>query len=274
MTSPQTVKELEAAQARAAAYGLIAHGFQYPDRDTPSTLGDPMRWERWPDVLYEADGQTKEPLESVRSAVKALAGSSDEPYREWQERYDVLFGHAVRGACPAYEMEYGRNEIIRQASDLADLAGFYRAFGLEIAGDKNGRPDHIATESEFMSALCAKEAHAHAQGEKEHADICLDAERTFLRDHLARWLPAFARHVEDADADGFFGALARFADAFVKAECSHFDVHAGPATLELRTPDPVLDAQISCGSAGCGDNQSGERLVQLGGLNTAESENR
>jgi len=274
MACSPSVKESESAQARAAAYGLIAHGFQYPDEDSLSTLSDPARWERWPEVLYEADGRTKEPTESVRNAVNELVSGWDEPHRQLQEQYDVLFGHAVRGACAAYEMEYGRNEIIRQASDLADLAGFYRAFGLEIAGDKNGRPDHIAAECDFMSALCAKEAYAHSRGDKENADICLDAERTFLRDHLVRWLPAFARHVEDADADGFFGALARFADAFVKAECNDFDIHAGPATLELRTTDPVLDTQISCGSAGCGEDQANETLVQLGGLHQAKSDIR
>lgn len=274
MAYTQTVKEFEPAQARGAAYGLIAHGFQYPDEDTLSALSDPARWKNWPAVLHEADGRTKEPLESVRNTAKALATGSGETHRALRERYDLLFGHAVRGACPVYEMEYGRNEIIRQASDLADLAGFYRAFGLEIAGDKNDRPDHIAAECEFMSALCAKEAYAHAQGDKENANICLDAERTFLRDHLARWLPAFARHVEEADADGFFGALAKFADAFVKAECNHFDVHAGPATLELGTPNPVLDTQISCGSGGCGDDHAEERFVQLGGLDPSEGENR
>ncbi len=274
MASTETIKEFKSAQARAAAYGLIAHGFQCPDVDTLATLSDPLRWEDWPSVLEMADSQTRDPLESVRNRLIALTDASYAPHRELQERYDVLFGHAVRGACPAYEMEYGRNEIIRQASDLADLAGFYRAFGLEIAGDKNGRPDHISVECEFMSALCAKEAYAQAQGDKGNADICFDAERTFLRDHLARWLPAFARHVEEADADGFFGALARFADAFVKAECSYFDVHAGPATLELKTADPVLDTQISCGSADCGDDQNGERLVQLGGLDMLEGDNR
>ncbi len=271
MAYSPSVKEVEPAQARAAAYGLIAHGFQYPDAEALSTLSEPMRWENWPRVLHRTDRQTKEPLESLQNAVKTLRGGSDEPLRELQERYDVLFGHAVRGQCPAYEMEYGRNEIIRQASDLADLAGFYRAFGMEITGDSNGRPDHIAAECEFMSALCLKEAYAHAHGDEENADICFNAERTFLRDHLARWLPAFARHVEEADADGFFGALARFADAFIKAECDCFDIHAGPSTLELRTPDPVLDTQIACGSSGCGDGPTSEQLVQLGGLDIAEA---
>lgn len=274
MAYSPSVKEVEPAQARAAAYGLIAHGFQYPDADTLSALGEPIRWENWPGVLHRTDRQTQEPLESLQNAVKTFAGGSDEPLRELQECYDVLFGHAVRGQCPAYEMEYGRNEIIRQASDLADIAGFYRAFGVEIATNANGRPDHITAECEFMSILCLKQAYADAQGDQQNADICFDAERTFLRDHLARWLPAFVHHVEEADADGFFGALARFADAFVKAECSHFDIHAGPATLELRPPDPLLDTTISCGSAGCADGATDQELVQLGGSDIAQSENR
>lgn len=273
MAYSPSVKKFEPAQARAAAYALIAHGFQYPDGDALSTLREPMRWEHWPGVLERTASQTREPLELVKNAVRAVADGSEDARQELQERYDNLFGHAVRGACPAYEMEYGRNEIIRQASDLADLAGFYRAFGMEIADEANGRPDHITVECEFMSALCLKEAYAHSQGDTKNADICVDAQRTFLRDHLARWLPAFARQVEEADAGGLFGAFARFADAFVKAECQHFDVHAGPATLELRTPDPVLDTQISCGTGGCGEGGADKPLVQLG-TNAIGSEGR
>ena len=268
-----SVKESELAHVRAAAYGLIAHGFQYPDGDVLSTLIDPRRWEDWPAVLHNVDRPTRASLRILMDAVDELAGCSDSEVRALQHRYDDLFGHAVRGPCPAYEMEYGRHEIIRQASDLADLAGFYRAFGLEPAAGANGRPDHITAECEFMSALCSKEAHAHAQDDKKNADICLDAQRAFLRDHLARWLPALAHRVQEADGDGWFGALTRFADAFVKAECSHFDIHAGPPTLELKPTDPVLDRQISCGPADCGTGRANEQLVQLG-MDTADSEDR
>ena len=273
MPYSSSVEASELSRARAAAYGLIAHVFRYPDRDDLSTLVDPGRWERWPEVLQDLDGQMTRPLQSVQDVVRSLADCSDDAHREVQHRYDELFGHAVRGRCPAYEMEYGRNEIIRQASDLADLAGFYRAFGLEAADGANGRPDHITAECEFMGALCAKEAHAHAQGDKKNADICLDAERAFLRDHLARWLPALAHRVQAADGDGLFGARARVADAFVTAECSHFDIHAGPPTLELKRPDPVLDTQISCGPTDCGTGRADEQLVQLG-TGTTDSDNR
>lgn len=268
-----SVNESELARARAAAYGLIAHGFRYPDGEALSTLIDPLRWEHWPGVLQKVDGQTVESLQSFQNAVRAFADGSDDARRELPQRYDDLFGHAVRGRCPAYEMEYGRHEIIRQASDLADLAGFYRAFGLEIADGQNGRPDHITAECEFMSALCSKEAHAYTQDNETSIDICLDAQRSFLRDHLARWLPALAHRVIEADGEGFFNAIAEFADAFVNAECRFFDIHAGPATLELKPPDPVLDTQISCGSTGCGEGETKDQFVPLG-TDLANSEDR
>ena len=273
MTYSASVAESELAQARAAAYGLIAHGFQYPEPEIISTLVDPRRWENWPDVLQSVDGQTRESLQLLQDTVRVFVDCSDDAHRELKERYDGLFGHAVRGRCPAYEMEYGRDEIIRQASDLADLAGFYRAFGLEIANGADGRPDHIAAECDFMSALCSKEAHAYTQDDQTNVDICLDAERSFLRDHLARWLPSLTHRIKEADGEGFFNAMARFADAFVNAECSFFDIHAGPATLELKPPDPVLDTQISCGSAGCGEDGTNDQFVPLG-TDPANSEDR
>lgn len=264
MAYSSSVEESELAGARSAAYGLIAHGFHYPDKETIATLIDARRWENWPSVLHRADAQPRKSLRLLQDDVRTLETCREDAHRELMQRYDGLFGHAVRGTCPAYEMEYGRNEIIRQASDLADLAGFYHAFGLEIANGAEGRPDHITAECEFMSALCAKEAHAYTRGDDQNAEICLDAERGFLRDHLARWLPAFTHRVEEEDAGGLFASLARFADAFVKAECSHFDIQAGPPTLKLKPPDPVLDTQISCGSTGCGTSPADQPLVQLG----------
>lgn len=263
MTPPVADQTPQTAQARSAAYTLIAFGLRYPDRALIDTLADPRKWMDWPDVLRAVAPRIAEPLQAVRAEVDALAGGSDGEPCELQERHDDLFGHAVRGQCPTYEMEYGGHEIIRQASDLADLAGFYRAFGLEFADGANGRPDHVTAECEFMSVVCAAEARALATGDDENVTVCADAERTFLRDHLARWLPAFAHRVEEVDPSGFYRAIVRFADVFVAAECDRFGVRAGPQTLELGPTDPVLDREISCGSADCGAESSGDRLVQL-----------
>ena len=66
------------------------------------------------------------------------------------------------GDCPAYETAYA-HPFSRQR-ELADISGFYRAFGVQIEGE---RPDHLAVECEFASLLCTKEAIAGASGREE-----------------------------------------------------------------------------------------------------------
>ena len=60
------------------------------------------------------------------------------------------------------EIEYGdaQADPLFQPHRLADLAAFYRAFGLELAADAAERQDHLCIELEFMSVLAAKEGYA------------------------------------------------------------------------------------------------------------------
>ncbi len=267
MTTSLSSCELEIAQARGAAYALISYGFQYPDRSLINALTDPARWWSWPDVLQRVAAETTEHLAAAYALVPGESGTSDcdvlAELSDWQETFHRLFGHAVRGKCPPYELEYGRSEIIQQAFFLADIAGFYAAFGTEVDRDADDRVDHIAVESEFTSALCTKEAYAIEEGNPDHLNISVQAQRDFLKDHLARWLPAFAHRVQQADPQGFYGKLAGFASAFVLAECRRFEITAGPHTVELRPADPVLDTSMSCGPAPHGSGGAGDELVQL-----------
>ncbi len=285
MTTSLSSCELEISQARGAAYALISYGFQYPDRSLINALTDPARWSSWPDVLQRVAAETTEHLAAAYALLPATgkhvlregntclpppAADEGMPPADvlaelpvWQETFSRLFGHAVRGKCPPYELEYGRSEIIQQAFFLADIAGFYSAFGTEVDRDADERADHIAVESEFMSVLCTKEAYAIKEGNPDHLDISVNAQRDFLKDHLARWLPAFANRVQQADPQGFYGKLAGFASAFVLAECRRFEITAGPHTVELRPADPVLDTSLSCGPAPHGSGGAGDELVQL-----------
>ena len=267
MNASPSIGEFEIAQARGAVYGLISHGFQYPNRELINTLTDPTCWSSWPHVLLSVDIAGARQLGTVRAALQAetagLGEDSDAEPTKLQGTFDGLFGHAVRGKAPPYELEYGPSEIIQQASDLADVAGFYAAFGMEVDHHANDRGDHIAVECEFMSVLCAKEAHAIEYGDDNGLQICCKAQRDFLVDHVSRWLPAFAHRVQQSDAEGFYGAVARVTEAFVAGECRRFGIRMGPQTLQLIPADPVLDTSISCGPAVVQPNRTEEELVQL-----------
>jgi TorA maturation chaperone TorD len=84
---------------------------------------------------------------------------------------------------------------------------------VDSSGD---RVDHIAAELEFMNLLAVKESIALQQeGEGEHARVCRDASRSFLRDHLGRWVQPFAEKLVAAEADPFYAEAGAFLSLWV-----------------------------------------------------------
>ena len=267
MASETTARGTDFARARSAAYGLIAGALRYPDRPGLDTLTEPEPWSAWPERLGEIDVEATDKLVTLRERLgKEAAGLAHDPGAEpenLQSVYVHLFGHTVRGTCPPYELEYAHGEILQQAADLADVNGFYSAFGMDVADDGNERADHVAVECEFMSVLAAKEAYALNLDDGEALTILGDAQRSFLADHLGRWLPALAQRVRAADPGGFYGAVADFAACFIAAECRRFEITCGPRYLELRPADESSDAAITCGAdASCPENAA-DPLVQI-----------
>jgi TorA maturation chaperone TorD len=252
------------SEVRGGLYALLANAWRYPDESlvglfrNSDTLNAAFLAFGTPPALLNTE------LEDLRETCRQLSEKPLPTVVEGLQADHVrLFGHSVRGSCPPYELEYGRGEIIQQTAELADLAGFYNAFGLQLTASAFERADHVAVECEFLSVLCAKEAWGQQERNCDLAETCSDAQRLFLRDHLARWLPAFAHRVETADPEGLYGRAASLASAFVHDECRRFEIEIGPQWLELRPADPERDSSIDCDTAGCGEAGS-NRLVQLG----------
>jgi len=180
---------VEALHVRSALYALLAHGFSYPDTDVIAYLRRHDGPER------SSDGK----LEEALSAVLAMARSA--VAEERQRAYVAVFD-PVAGPFP-YESEFRNLQDFRKAQIMADLMGFYRAFGVEPNGD---RPDHIACELDFMHLLTLKEAHALRAGEDDNAWVCRDAQEKFLREHLGAW--------SDALLEAMRARLGQVPDAF------------------------------------------------------------
>lgn len=146
------------------------------------------------------------------SEVEGLA-SADDRARE----YVRLFASGVDGGlCPPNESFYvTRAKGGGMAELLARLDQDYREAGFR--GSRSKEPaDHVATEMEFMSLLCAREAAAWRSADPADLTAVLEVEDRFLRWHLATWVPPFAERVGRATGFlGFYGSAVRFAQAFV-----------------------------------------------------------
>ena len=139
-----------------------------------------------------------------------------------------LFERAVR--CPPYEGAWGPQQMSGKAALLADVAGFYAAFGVTPAAQHADIEDHVGAELELMSVLALKEAHALAEGRDEAAVVTRAAEATFVSEHLGRWGEAFAARLEATAGPGFYPAAGALLAAWIGEECDTLGVT--PARVE------------------------------------------
>jgi hypothetical protein len=248
---------------------LLDPGFQEASRSAAELL----RGELPEDPVLLAPGELGPEGLELSSVLGLLR-----PQPQMQALYDATFGLVLSNKCPAYETEFSRQTfVISRSQQMADIGGFYRAFGLDKSPDARDRIDHIALELEFMAFLIAKEAHAQAQGgdgAAVNASVCRDAQFAFFRDHLAWWAPAFGLMLRRR-ADGierpdqvldapvtFFGAVAVCLAQFVAMERWRLDVEApdtlaGPAGAEpVRDRGEQAEESLSCNSHPCSGRPS------------------
>ncbi len=245
------------ALARAVVYRTLSIGFQAPTderlRQVSAREGFGVVIAALRHVDRQAGGRRLEPVVARLATmsvpgVEALAGS-----------FTRLFGHTARGLICACETEYGPENGFHQPQQLADISGYYLAFGLRPLAASDVRVDHIACECEFMDFLNRKEARLLANRSqwadgRETLEVTRHAARTFLRDHLGRFGRAFAIRVAAEDGDGYFGLLGRVLLGFVDVECTRVGAEAGPLDLAVR-PDTIDETPMACGTV--------EELIQI-----------
>ncbi|OHB70164.1 MAG: hypothetical protein A2W23_01315 [Planctomycetes bacterium RBG_16_43_13] len=233
------IENIEMPLVRSHTYKLFSLAFLKPDDELKN-------------LLKKGEFQL-----SIEDAFKRLNVSSyklnisGETIDNLEETYYMVFGHSTPKEYPPYETEYGVSHVFMQSQELADISGFYKAFGLDISKSAFERLDHITVELEFMAYLTFKEAHAIREGNPKNIELCRDAQRKFFKDHIGRWVPAFANRLKKAFDTTFYTQVAQALKAFLDAEANFLSVD--PSQMRYIDAMPVSFAPegdcFSCGDA-------------------------
>ncbi len=199
---------------RSALYHLLSLAFLYPEEQNISALQGGM------ETMRNAPLAGNLPAK-VEALLFILTRS---PLPELQAQYRAIFGHVLSPECPLYETEYGNRAIFQQAQQMGDIAGFYRAFGLEVSPTAKERLDHLSIQLEFMHVLTFKEAYALEHHGMEAAELCREAQQKFLNDHLGRWVPFLVRLLSRKIEKGFYRDLALLIGEFLTQEVHRLGV--------------------------------------------------
>ena len=242
----QTARD-ELALSRAVLYRFLSLACAYPMHDVCAALRELAPG------AQEAASSFGERIETaVRRLAERMAKTDDGSI---ERAHTKVFTMTTSEACPTHETAYTAKHLFQVSEQMADIAGFYRAFGVDAHGE---RPDSLAMELEFAYLLALKEAYATEHHGPAKVALCRKAERAFLHDHLGRWGGAVAARMSASDPDGIIGATGELLDAFLALEQRR--LRAGtPAPLPekpYRTEDgDDRDAPCMAGQLAGGDDE-------------------
>ncbi len=213
-------QEAARALARAGVYRLLGGTFAYPTIGRVEEVG---RMAESLAAIPPADRGLPAPLTEPLGALAQAALTADVGALE--DEHVFLFDQVH---CPPYEGAYGQRQLAGKSAQLADISGFYTAFGLAPSSTQPDVEDHIAAELEFMSALALKEAYALAEANGDGLAVTRDAQAVFLTDHLGRWAEAFAEAMRTATPLPYYAAAAALLSAWIRAEIERLGVSVTP----------------------------------------------
>jgi hypothetical protein len=223
-----------ARSARGEAFVLVA---RLLGEDTAPLAGGSTLDALRDALVRSGDGRALGRLDELDALTPLPAG---ELAGRWVQWFDL-------GRVPPYEASNVPASAGGITPRLADVAGFYRAFGFCVTGN---RPDHVVAELEFLGMLLLIEADAAERGAVERAEIAGGAARSFVRDHLGGWLEAWAARVGAIGELAPWAPIASAAAELVRAEAADRQViplrPAAVLVADAGVADPE-EAILACG---------------------------
>lgn len=191
---------------KAYIYRFLSLAFSYPSADLLKELGE---------ALGDLSLSLKElSIEFDMENLKRVIEESKERLLELQGEWNALFSTSLK--APANETAYEMEKAARKAWELADIEGFYRAFGVGVKPPVE--PDSIVAELEFMSYLLLKRIHLERENLKEGVEIVEDAYKSFFRDHLGRWYRIFTDLLKEKAEEEYYKVIGSLLRAFLDVE--------------------------------------------------------
>ncbi len=204
MTSSSTISDIDkitALLSESIIYGALAKALS-----DGSTLKDGALIE---ELAKAANSLSNPQLIDSIAEIRSILNHGSWDLEALRLEHTRLF---VKGESLPYETSFDKNRPFGKTQELADIAGFYKAFGVKTSSEF---PDHIVCELEYMSLLCLKEVYALAHSQKEQAEVYSTAQRKFIAEHLGRWLKSFSEHIRKTARLPIYPALIDLTYQFV-----------------------------------------------------------
>lgn len=189
------------------------------------------------DTLFPA-GEPGEPIEEGSYLItKYLSNPWADLETDLARDYVRCFiGNGLDAYSAAYPFEsvYTSKRRLLMQDARADVLASYRACGFDKSAEWNEGEDHLSVELEFMAALSRRAADALSAGDHADAEKALKVQKSFMAEHVLRWVPLMLSDVGKFAQTDFYRGVALFTDGYL-SEDGRFLSELGmgePATIE------------------------------------------
>lgn len=209
-----SLQELAAAyRGRAQMYGLLSRLFRV---EVDPLFLDQLRAMKFP----AATGNDL--MDAGYRALAAYLGTVDgAALTELAVDYVRAFiGHGIDGHSAAYPFEsvYTSEKRLMMQGARDEVLAIYRSEGIDKRPDWRDGEDHIALELEFMRVMALRTAAAYEAGDGDGAQRLEEVQRTFMADHLLKWVPTMMRDMRVFAHTGLYLGLADLTEGFLRED--------------------------------------------------------
>jgi len=207
--------------ARANLYAILALCFHYPDVNFTRALvkGEVIKvLEESVDSLGEEYSSLKDGINLVKNYIKKYKDKDiEEVWKALAVEYTRIFIDSKHVPCPPYESFYVNGGYVMQQSTKEVLRS-YLSSGFKLSDNFKDLPDHIAVELEFVSLSIRKCLELPETSTIKELEDCVENARTFIKEHLARWVSSFYKRVHEFSRCDFFKGAALLLKEFISIE--------------------------------------------------------
>lgn len=164
------------------------------------------------------DESQSEGVDLVLSSLKDIETMEEKDFKKIKEEYNRLFVGPGKLVAPPWGSVYLSEERIIFDEHTLSVRDFYKSWGISV-NRKNKEPDdHIGFELEFMSIMCRKSIDAIRENDMDKLKDLLEAQKSFLQDHLLKWTDQFFQVIFKYSEENFFKGLALFTSEYLNMD--------------------------------------------------------
>jgi TorA maturation chaperone TorD len=211
-------KQSHLLEIRSTLYGTVSALFSDPESEKFAMLFTPKIQGCVLDACFQIEELEHSEETALSKSFQMLMSKLDEKKKEnIRNEFVNVFGHTLSKQIAPYALEHLKNsDVFFRTQKLADLNGFYKAFGMEVESIE--RADHISTQTEFLSFLLLKELLALTNELDEEKEICETAFIDFNQNHFSDWAKMFAGNLADKINGDFYNLSGKFLHTFIDCE--------------------------------------------------------